>query len=505
MARHIQSDAEKAYNKQIKRIRQFVRRAERRGYVFSETIIPQKPKKITQASVRRLQSITPARMYKKAEYIDYSTGELISGTKARKSEKQAQQLKALISRAQKRVQKAEQKLHQAQELHNDYGGGTNNIKSAQKSLSRAQKTLERTKQNLIKNASKISFLNTEAVTPAYSLFNETKLSTQPPEPPATGVPIPSPQETPIETPSSYVSTEVQPEPSKENVPYWDKDESEWTEADREEYYRDLDRDLEEQHKAEEQRRVNDYLEQRKREHDEFIRQDNLNVVPENNTTFETVMEAINRADPDNTGAGDMLRDALRYNIDDYGYNNVMNRLGEFTDKDWASVTVPLKYTLSGEARGTVYNDLMNMINGYPSDAKTMQALSDYAMQYDTDGVDQQVLDKPSRVIDTEPVQNNNENSAKLLEQQAGRIGRTILEGMEDSLWYDSLPPNEKAEFQIMKSKDSPDPYYVSEKWHEMKQREGETGLAEDKDYSDEYYDMSDLLDQASEVRLGDSK
>lgn len=437
MARHIQSDAEKAYNKQIKRIRQFVRRAERRGYVFPETIIPQKPKKITQASVRRLQSITPARMYKKAEYMDYSTGELISGTKARRAEKQAQQLKALISRAQKRVQKAEQKLHQAQELHNDYGGGTNNIKSAQKSLSRAQKTFERTKQNLIKNASKISFLNTEAVTPAYSLFNETKPSTQPPEPPATG--------------------------------------------------------------------VHDYLEQRKREHDEFIRQDNLNVVPENNTTFETIMEAINRADPDNTGAGDMLRDALRYNIDEYGYNNVMNRLGEFTDEDWESVTIPLKYNVSGEARGTVYNDLMNMINGHPSDAKTMQDLSDYAMQYDTEGVDQQVVDKPSRVIDTEPVQNNNENSAKLLEQQAGRIGRTILEGMEDSLWYDSLPPNEKAEFQIMKSKDSPDPYYVSEKWHEMKQREGETGLAEDKDYSDEYYDMSDLLDQASEVRLGDSK
>lgn len=470
MARHIQSDAEKAYNKQIKRIRQFVRRAEQRGYVFSETIIPQKPKKITQASVRRLQSITPARMYKKAEYMDYSTGELISGTKARRAEKQAQQLKALISRAQKRVQKAELKLHQAQELHNDYGGGTNNIKSAQKSLSRAQKTLERTKQNLIKNASKISFLNTEAVTPTYSLFNETKPSTQ-------------------------------PESNKENIPYWEKDQSEWTEADREDYYRDL----EEQHKAEEQRRVKNYLEQRKREHDEFIRQDNLNVVPENNTTFETIMEAINRADPDNTGAGDMLRDALRYNIDEYGYYNVMNRLGEFKDEDWESVTIPLKYTVSGEARGTVYNNLMNMINGYPSDAKTMQALSDYSMQYDTDGVDQQVLDKPSRVIDTEPVQNNNENSAKLLEQQAGRIGRTILEGMEDSLWYESLPPNEKAEFQIMKSKDSPNPYYVSEKWHEMKQREGETGLAEDKDYSDEYYDMSDLLDQASEVRLGDSK
>lgn len=465
MARHIQSDAEKAYNKQIKRIRQFVRRAERRGYIFPETLIPQKPKKITQASVRRLQSITPARMYKKAKYMDYSTGELISGTKARKAEKQAQQLKTQISKSQKRVQKAEQKLHQLQELHNDYGGYTNNIESAQKSLSRAQP------------------------------------STQPPEPPATGVPIPSPQETPIETPSSYVSTEVQPEPSKENVPYWDKDESEWTEADREEY----NRDLEEQHKAEEQRRVHNYLEQRKREHDEFIHQDNLNVVPENNTTFETIMEAINRADPDNTGAGNMLRDALRYNIDEYGYNNVMNRLGEFTDKDWESVTIPLKYNVSGEARGTVYNDLMNMINGYPSDAKTMQALSDYAMQYDTEGVDQQVLDKPSRVIDTEPVQNNNENSAKLLEQQAGRIGRTILEGMEDSLWYDSLPPNEKAEFQIMKSKDSPDPYYVSEKWHEMKQRENETGLAEDKDYSDEYYDMSDLLDQASEVRLGDSK
>ena len=48
-----QTEAEKLYSKQLKRIKQFIRRAEKRGFVFEEDIIPQKPKKVTKASVRK--------------------------------------------------------------------------------------------------------------------------------------------------------------------------------------------------------------------------------------------------------------------------------------------------------------------------------------------------------------------------------------------------------------------------------------------------------------------
>ena len=66
-----------AYRKERKRIQAFIRRAEKRGYIFEQNVLPATPKKITQASVRRLQKLTAKALYEKALWADPETGEAL--------------------------------------------------------------------------------------------------------------------------------------------------------------------------------------------------------------------------------------------------------------------------------------------------------------------------------------------------------------------------------------------------------------------------------------------
>lgn len=72
------------HKKQVKRLKQEIRRAEKRGYLAPENILPKQPKKITTKSVERLKKITPKEIYEKSEKLDFETGELIPGEVARK-------------------------------------------------------------------------------------------------------------------------------------------------------------------------------------------------------------------------------------------------------------------------------------------------------------------------------------------------------------------------------------------------------------------------------------
>ena len=76
--RKAKTQAEIEYNKQLRRIKQFVRRAEKRGYTFDDGYIPDKPQKITQSSVNRLRKLTPDKLYSRASYVD-STGVIRKG------------------------------------------------------------------------------------------------------------------------------------------------------------------------------------------------------------------------------------------------------------------------------------------------------------------------------------------------------------------------------------------------------------------------------------------
>lgn len=89
------------YRKQVKLLKQAIRRAEKRGYIIPDNIIPKQPKRITRKSVERLKKITAKDIYKKSEKLDFETGELISGEEARKLERSEAAKKAAKTRKNK--------------------------------------------------------------------------------------------------------------------------------------------------------------------------------------------------------------------------------------------------------------------------------------------------------------------------------------------------------------------------------------------------------------------
>lgn len=89
------------YNKQVKRIQQFQRRAQKRG--FSIDIDIPKPQRVTKQAIERLKNLTAEELYKKAEYRDPITGLTMSGTEGRKLERQRAAQKGLETKRKKKT------------------------------------------------------------------------------------------------------------------------------------------------------------------------------------------------------------------------------------------------------------------------------------------------------------------------------------------------------------------------------------------------------------------
>ena len=47
-----------AYTKELRRLQRFIKSASNKGFIFPETAIPKTPKRVTSASVAKLQKIT---------------------------------------------------------------------------------------------------------------------------------------------------------------------------------------------------------------------------------------------------------------------------------------------------------------------------------------------------------------------------------------------------------------------------------------------------------------
>lgn len=106
--------AEQEYNRELKRIQQFLRRASKRGFIWTDNVIPKRPKRITEKSVAKLKRLTPDVLYKKGKYVDTSTGELLSGAKGialerKAAEKAKETRKAKKSKTKKEHDKNKQK------------------------------------------------------------------------------------------------------------------------------------------------------------------------------------------------------------------------------------------------------------------------------------------------------------------------------------------------------------------------------------------------------------
>lgn len=98
-----QSQTQQEYNKQRRRIQQFINRAEKRGYLFPDNIIPDRPKRVTKASVNRLAKLTPDKLYAKAEYVDVETGEILPGKAGRVQERSKTAKRAAQTRTKKKA------------------------------------------------------------------------------------------------------------------------------------------------------------------------------------------------------------------------------------------------------------------------------------------------------------------------------------------------------------------------------------------------------------------
>lgn len=90
------------YNKELARIKRFINRAQKRGFIFPENVIPNRPKRITSKSVSRLKKLNPDTLYRKATYVDTTTGELRRGEVGREIERSKSAKKAAETRRAKK-------------------------------------------------------------------------------------------------------------------------------------------------------------------------------------------------------------------------------------------------------------------------------------------------------------------------------------------------------------------------------------------------------------------
>ena len=91
------------YQKELNRIKRFVKSAHKRGYRFETDPIPKKVKKPTKKSVERLHKITPATLYSKSTYFDPILQARVSGTEERKLIRSRAAKKAAQTRRAKKI------------------------------------------------------------------------------------------------------------------------------------------------------------------------------------------------------------------------------------------------------------------------------------------------------------------------------------------------------------------------------------------------------------------
>lgn len=111
-----QQELEKLYRKIRQNLQRNVRRMMGRGYAFASDFIPEIPKRITEASVRRLQKLN-AQRYAKAED---STGEFTTGLERLKYERSQRSYKGAQTKREKRNKKQQENQYWFDDYVPDY-------------------------------------------------------------------------------------------------------------------------------------------------------------------------------------------------------------------------------------------------------------------------------------------------------------------------------------------------------------------------------------------------
>ena len=93
MAKNITPNQQE-WKKELKRLNQFIKRAEKRGYIFDEKIIPETPQRITKKKLAEIKQIDTDVLYDTAKYFDKETEQTISGLEGRRIERRKSSQKA---------------------------------------------------------------------------------------------------------------------------------------------------------------------------------------------------------------------------------------------------------------------------------------------------------------------------------------------------------------------------------------------------------------------------
>lgn len=107
------------WKKEVARLKQFIRRAEKRGFTFDD-IIPGTPKRITKKQLNLIKSLTPNVLYSRSQYTDPQTGQSMAGTEGRRLERSRAALKRFKSSTYNPPIEEDSVLHQIEEMIADW-------------------------------------------------------------------------------------------------------------------------------------------------------------------------------------------------------------------------------------------------------------------------------------------------------------------------------------------------------------------------------------------------
>ena len=103
----------KEYNKELKRLKQAIKRVEKQGYTVPENLIPKTPKTITAGSVRRLAQITPQKIREKSQANIISAKPTKANEKKHVIKKEQSKLSAQVKKDKEQRKKIDKKAKQS--------------------------------------------------------------------------------------------------------------------------------------------------------------------------------------------------------------------------------------------------------------------------------------------------------------------------------------------------------------------------------------------------------
>jgi hypothetical protein len=99
-----QTENQKAFQKERRRLLQAVRSGEKQGYIFPEDVVPELPKRVTKKQLEKIQKTKSKQLYKKAEFVYQETGEVVP------AEQRKQEVKQEAIRKAKETRKRNKKI-----------------------------------------------------------------------------------------------------------------------------------------------------------------------------------------------------------------------------------------------------------------------------------------------------------------------------------------------------------------------------------------------------------